>query len=150
MKLHRDPLLELPEDERKRFLATSEELGTFLPELTLRGWAQTVAECRTTYQYALEEYRNDLDGRKNIQRVVDALSPHSLPTLETLLAELDEEFRQVTVAVERPIWGEEIAEADPEKHFFYFRLPRWPGPEIRDGLFRLGYDRELNDALRQA
>ena len=151
MSAERDPLQELPEDERRRFLQAAEGLKTFLPKRHLHHWARVVVECSGLYQYTMEEYQNDLDGRLTIQRVLESLPAHSLPEVERILEEIDEQFREVTIGFERPVWGWNLAGTNPNpKYFFYFRLPHAPGEDMRKGLLGLGFGRELNEILRQS
>ncbi len=147
MTSRRDPLLELPDEERVLFLKKAKSSW---PHLLLSGWAQTVDECRAVYLYSLEEYCNDLDRRWLIKSSLERARPGMLPTAEAIVQELDEEFRRLTIAVDRPLWNESVANTDPVGHFFYFRLPHLPGKELRDGLRAQGYEEQLNQVLRAA
>lgn len=96
---------------------------------SLEQWARTVADVERGYPLTLDDYLNDLDVRHAL-RHVDASSPEA-----DLLVALDDRFRAATYPSGECVWGEENAAAeawDRERHWYYWRLPRHPGPAFQD------------------
>ena len=145
----RDPLDEVPEDEKVRFLDAAEVVGGAFPKMLLQDWAHMVGECRQGFPFSIEEYQNDLDGRMLLGRVLERADPERLPSVTVIVDQLDKEFREATIEVGRPVWFQDAAQSDPQTYWFYYRLPRQPSEEVLRGLRNLGFQDLVDEVLKQ-
>jgi hypothetical protein len=87
----------------------------------LAQWARTVDDIEHGYALTFDDYLNDLDVRH-------ALSGYP-PTAE--LVALDARFAAHSYLAGGCVWGVENAAAehwDKDTHWYYWRLPKGPGP----------------------
>jgi|APMI01.1.fsa_nt_gi hypothetical protein len=91
------------------------------PSALLEQWARTVQDVARGYALTFDDFLNDLDVRH-------ALSAFpSTPELDAL----DAQFRTHSYPAGGCVWGVENAAAenwDKDTHWYYWRLPRAPGP----------------------
>ncbi len=96
---------------------------------SLEQWARTVSDVEAGYPLTFDDYLNDLDVRHALRHVAtDAAEGQHLSAL-------DDRFRAATYPSGACVWGEETAAAeawDREHHWYYWRLPRHPGPAFQD------------------
>lgn len=98
-----------------------------LDYLILR-WERDVQEIATGYTGGmLDEYLNDMDGRRIINEVWPLASAEQVACYQRRLEEADKRFFAATVPAEACIWGEEN-EAKyhylPEVNWWYYRVPK--------------------------
>jgi hypothetical protein len=101
------------------------------------GWEHTVGQVGSGYPLGLDDYLNDLDGRQLLEEAL-ALAPWSAnPALMKRLSEVDARMKALVVPAPACLWGEAVAEAEgwsAEHEWWYFSLPRSPGPVLREDL----------------
>ena len=89
------------------------------------------------YSLGLDDYLNDLDGRQLIAELRDAFPGAASPTLLERIAAADALIEQAVSPVDECLWGEELADREgwtAEDNWWYFRLPRNPGSQMREEL----------------
>lgn len=95
----------------------------------LAQWARTVEDVERGYPLTLDDYLNDLDLRRTLDEV-------ELTTAQAqVLAAADARFEQASYPAGGCVWGEENAAAEgwsAEVQWYYWRLPRHPGPAFQD------------------
>jgi hypothetical protein len=106
----------------------------------VEAWEKAVAQVEAGYPLGLDDYLNDMDGR---QILVAALDQAGGPAAEAALANrvraADTRMRKVVRQVDECLWGDPVADAEgwtPDENWWYFSLPRAPGPELREDLER--------------
>ena len=108
-----------------------------LEELIAR-WKQ-VATHAAAYDLTLDDWLNDLDLRALIERQLSIASAPLTAELSSGLAAADAEFRRGTRESARSLWGEAgERDHDREMHWWYFRYPSAPGPEMHADLRAAG------------
>ena len=140
----------LPDAEREAFLAAFFRAGGLerwpvRPEELLDQWSRTIEKCRGRYLLGLDDYRHDLTRREILQDVLDAAGNGELVVTCRLLSELDDQFRAVTIALPKPVFPEPWIEREPEKYFFYFRVPHAPDSFLIEGLINMKLIRSEED-----
>jgi hypothetical protein len=130
--------MDVPPNEGALFsqLAQGAIRWTTSPQVMLAEWEKTVEETEMGYPYGLDDFTNDLTVREQLQRVLDAAPDEALPRIRSILVGLDHRFRLATVELRHPIFAADIALAEPEKHFYYFRVPHTASDEIIEDLTR--------------
>lgn len=101
-------------------------------------WERTAEQVERGYAFGLDDYLNDLDARQIIEVVLSAMPEPDGPLLARLRA-ADERMRGATVPSGRCVWSDPQARdrASERRNWWYFLVPRNPGPELA---------RELQDA----
>ncbi len=101
-------------------------------------WEHTAERVERGYGLGLDDYLNDLDARQIIEVVLSAMPEPDGPLLARLRA-ADERLRRATVPSGRCVWGDSTSQdrATERRNWWYFLVPRDPGPELA---------RELADA----
>jgi len=103
----------------------------------VEGWERTAGEVQRGYSLGLDDYLNDLDGRQLIAELRDAFPGAASPTLLERIAAADALIEQAVSPVDECLWGEELADREgwtAEDNWWYFRLPRNPGSQMREEL----------------
>jgi hypothetical protein len=101
------------------------------------GWERTAAQVREGYPLGLDDYLNDVDGRQLIEEVVTGVPDAAEPALELRVQAADLAIQESIVSTEECLWGDAIAESEgwtPADNWWYFGLPRDPGPQLREEL----------------
>jgi hypothetical protein len=101
-------------------------------------WEHTAERVERGYALGLDDYLNDLDARQIIEVVLSAMPEPDGPLLDRLRA-ADDRMRGATVPTSRCVWGDPQPpdRATDRRNWWYFLVPRNPGPELA---------RELTDA----
>jgi hypothetical protein len=102
-------------------------------------WAAVVASIRKGYDLTLDDYLNDMDLRQLIEDALPHATVRGHKQATVRLYELDEQVRALLKEHPRCLWGA-TAEArngwTPEQNWWYFAVPRNPGPRLRQDLDR--------------
>ena len=102
-------------------------------------WERTAANVEAGYPLTLEDYLNDLDARQIIEVVLSAIPEPDGPLLDRLRA-ADERMRHATRPAGRCVWGDSAGERLTERrNWWYFLVPRNPGPELAANLAEAGF-----------
>ena len=141
MKLATRYFGQLPPGEQALFreLASGKLGFPHVPESLIDGFAQAIEQLKSGYPLGLDDYTNELTAREIIQEVIDEAPEEAFPRLQRQLDELDEEFRQTTIKLAEPVFAADESTRDPEKFFYYWRVPRNPGKEMLEDLVRSKY-----------
>ena len=127
-------------DAVSRFLKTRgcpAEVAAAGLEGLVAGWERTAAQVRGGYPLGLDDYLNDVDGRQLIEDVVASVPEASEPALMLRIQAADLAIQESIVSTEECLWGDAIAESEgwtPGDNWWYFGLPREPGPQLREEL----------------
>ena len=100
-------------------------------------WEKTAAQVRTGYPLGLDDYLNDMDARQLIDEALNAAPDVVDGAARERIAAADRVVRGALAPGDECLWGEELARRDgwtPDHHWWYFGLPRDPGPQLRDEL----------------
>ncbi|MEP6762815.1 MAG: hypothetical protein ABJB66_00825 [Gemmatimonadaceae bacterium] len=95
----------------------------------VKRWTQIVADVGRGYALTFDDYLNDLDLRRQIDQRLWELELGETNVdegIREVLADVDETFREVTVAMEENVWGDENARDEgwsAEREWFYYRMP---------------------------
>ena len=141
MKLATRYFDQLPPGEQILFrqLASGKLGFPHVPESLIDQFAHAIEEAKSVYAYGLDDYTNDLTAREIMQEIIDEAPDGAFPCLQGQLDRLDEQFREATVKLTEPVFAADEATADPEKFFYYWRVPRNPGREMLEDLLRSKY-----------
>ncbi len=100
-------------------------------------WEHAVDQVASGYPLGLDDYLNDLDGRQLLDEAL-ALAPWTAnAALRQRVGEADARMRSLVVPAPGCLWGETVAEAEgwtANHEWWYFSLPRSPGPVLREDL----------------
>jgi hypothetical protein len=100
-------------------------------------WERAVRDVERGYPLGLDDYLNDLDGRQLLE---EALPLAAVPDREAARARIraaDERMKRCVRSTDECLWGDRVAEAEgwtPIENWWYFRVPRSPGPLLREDL----------------
>ena len=132
---------QLPPGEQSLFreLASGKLGFPHVPESLIDGFAHAILESKSGYPYGLDDYTNELTAREIMQEIIDEAPEDAFPCLQRQLDELDQEFRKATVKLAEPVFAADEATRDPQKFFYYWRVPRNPGREMLEDLVRSKY-----------
>lgn len=107
-------------------------------------WERIVDEVVRGYGLSIDDYLNDMDLRDIVDGALGAATEKQSAALRGRMAAADEQFLAATV-VTRSLWGEIDADdpldeeaLDPERSWWYFRRPRFPGPSLAEDLEAAG------------
>jgi hypothetical protein len=94
-------------------------------------WQQTVEEIERGYKGLVEEYMNDMDGRRILHEVWPLASADQASFYQARVDEADNKFFAATVPAEECILGghnEARHGYRPEVDWWYYRVPKDKGP----------------------
>jgi hypothetical protein len=89
-------------------------------------WERTVASITNGYSFGLDDYLNDMDGRKILNEVLDIATDEQKNLIEARIKIADESFFSLTSLSPRCIWGElnELKYGySRDKDWWYYRIP---------------------------
>jgi hypothetical protein len=105
----------------------------------MAAWEQTAAAIEAGYSLTLDDYLNDLDARQILEIVLRAIPHPDGPLLDRLRA-ADARVRAATVPARQCIWGDGGERGwTARRNWWYFVVPRAPGPDLADDLAREGF-----------
>ena len=98
-------------------------------------WEYAVEDVEQGYPLGFDDYLDDMDGRQLLEGAL-AVAPaeqrrEALPRLKAA----DERMKAVLIPAKRCLWGAETAAEKgwtAEKQWWYFSVPREPGPELAE------------------
>jgi hypothetical protein len=93
-------------------------------------WENAVASIEQRSGYAVEEYRNSLDGRRILHEVFTLASADQQDVMRERVAAADDRFRSITSESAECVWGSTVAARrgyTREQHWWYYRWPRQIG-----------------------
>jgi hypothetical protein len=96
-------------------------------------WEKAVARIADSERqgYLVEEYYNDLAGRRILSEVLPLATEEQQRAVTERIAAADVLFQATTVVTDECIWGAAVATRHsytPNTHWWYFRWPRVIGP----------------------
>jgi len=100
-------------------------------------WERTTTEVERGYTLGLDDYLNDLDGRQILEDAIELLPEADAESVLQRIESPDQRLKRATTPVAVSLWGQSVAESegwDPENNWWYFRVPRAPGPLLREDL----------------
>jgi hypothetical protein len=100
-------------------------------------WAEVVGQLRAGYSLTLDDYLNDMDVRQLIEETLPHASVRAHKQATVRLFTLDEEAQSVLVLTPRCLWGPKVEAAKgwtPEQNWWYYAVPRNPGPQLKADL----------------
>ena len=96
-------------------------------------WRDTATAIRAGYNLTLDDYLNDMDARQLIDDTLPHTTPRGHKQAIVRLYEIDESVRPHLRPIDKCLWGPK-AEADnnwtPDQNWWYFSLPKSPGPQL--------------------
>ena len=102
-------------------------------------WEKTVESILQGYDFGLDDFLNDLDGRQLISELM-ALNEGSFGRrYQDRIRRADERMRQAVRFTSRCIWGEEAAAEhgwSPDRNWWYFSEPKTASRELLKDLKR--------------
>src|SRR5262249_26241710 len=127
-------------DEERRFLR-AKRAAPHVIEGGLAGliesWERASYDIEREYPLGMEDYLNDMDARQLIEDLVRAVPASLTPDLRQRLSDADSSARAGLQAVDECLWGSAVAVREgwtPEGNWWYFNLPRTPGPQMSEEL----------------
>jgi hypothetical protein len=99
-------------------------------------WAEVVDAVQRGYDLTLDDYLDDMDGRDILVGALAAATEKEREAASVLVDHADQLFLAATRPC-GPVWGPAVAEEDhhdPDRQWWYFRCPRYPGPMLEDEL----------------
>ena len=101
------------------------------------GWEKTSAQVRAGYPLGLDDYLNDVDGRQLIEEVIAGVPGAGNEALLKRIEAADVAMQEAILPTDECLWGDELADREewtPGDNWWYFGLPRNPGPQLREEL----------------
>jgi hypothetical protein len=101
----------------------------------VQSWERVVEYVKSGYDFGLDDYLNDMDGRQLLDEALQAV-----PSDRTLLERVrraDEAMKRLVRSTGRCLWGKKSASQhgwSPEKNWWYFSVPIAAGPELTEDL----------------
>ena len=130
------------DDQIRRFLrarGVAEHVAAGGLDGLLAAWEATVGQVEDGYDLTLDDYLNDLDARQIIEVVLSAIPEPDGPLLDRL-READGRMRAATVPAGGCVWADGAQDDWHERrNWWYFVVPRNPGPDLKDDLDRGGF-----------
>ena len=97
----------------------------------VEAWEKTVAQVEAGYPLGLDDYLNDMDGREILGTALGVAGYSVDHTLADRVRAADERLREQVRPAAECLWGYSVGEAagwTPVANWWYFSLPRRPGP----------------------
>jgi hypothetical protein len=94
-------------------------------------WENTVNSVVQGYEFGLDDYLNDLDGRQLISEVMPL--DHVVSGLKERVCRADERMMKAVRPAGECLWGNAAAARhkwSAEKNWWYFSAPKTAGPEL--------------------
>ena len=130
----------MKDDEVTRFLrgrGCPNDVANAGLEGLVESWERTAAQVRGGYPLGLDDFLNDVDGRQLIEDLVAAVPGAAEPAMLLRIQAADLAIQESIVSTDECLWGDAIAESEgwtPADNWWYFGLPREPGPQLREEL----------------
>jgi hypothetical protein len=94
-------------------------------------WESIAQDVAAGYDFAMEDYLNDLDARQILAEALPHVAVAWLAEFQARLDAADELFRKHTTEIPECLWGDENAfemNWTPSANWWYYRIPEHPGP----------------------
>ena len=114
-------------------------------ERLVDAWEKTVASIVQGYEFGLDDYLNDLDGRQLISEAMAIDEVAGQLKYGERVQRADERMRKVVRLTEKCLWGNAAAKRhgwSADKNWWYFSVPKTAGPELLVDLNSDGRDEE--------
>jgi len=101
------------------------------------GWEEASAQIEDGYDRGLDEYLTDLDARQLLEEALEVADPDTRIMVEARVRAADERIRSSVDPLDECLWGAKVADSEgwtPEHNWWYFSLPRDPGPMLREDM----------------
>ncbi len=127
-------------DEVMRFLTARgcpDDVAKAGLEGLVAAWERTGLQVRAGYPLGHDDYLNDVDGRQLIEEIVAAVPAAGSARLLSRIEAADVAMQEAIVPTDECLWGDELADREdwtPGDNWWYFGLPRDPGPQLREEL----------------
>jgi hypothetical protein len=102
-------------------------------------WEHAVEQVNDGYPLGLDDYLNDLDGRQLLEEALDLIPAREREKLLERLRPVDQRMKLMVTITDRCLWGDGVVASQgwtPEDEWWYFSVPRNPGPLLREDLKR--------------
>jgi len=102
-------------------------------EKLVEAWESTVASIIRGYEFGLDDYLNDLDGRQLISELMEIADAPSRLKYGERVRRVDERVRTILRPTGECLWGKAAAARHGwtvEKNWWYFSVPQTAGPEL--------------------
>lgn len=96
-------------------------------------WEKTAEAVETGYSLGLDDYLNDMDSRQLIEEALEFASEIETLQVKARLAAADKRMRAALKPRPSCLWGEGIGryhDWSPDRNWWYFSVPRAPGPDL--------------------
>ncbi len=103
----------------------------------VQAWERVVGEVERGYEWGLDDYLNDLDGRQLAEDTLLVAAPEDRMVGLRRLRLADDRMKAVVRPIERCLWGDGVADGEewtPEKNWWYFNVPRRLEGELKEDL----------------
>ena len=100
-------------------------------------WERVVSEVENGYRLGLDDYLNDLDGRQLLDEVLAIAPLERRRAVAGRVEAADERMKRRVRRTPECLWGRRVADSEgwtPDDNWWYFNLPRAPGPLLREDL----------------
>lgn len=102
-------------------------------------WEDTVESIGRGYQFGLDDYLNDLDGRQLIEEAMAIDGAANRLKYGDRLRRADERMRKLVKPTRHCLWGDQAATEhrwSAERNWWYFSEPKTAGRELLEDLKR--------------
>jgi hypothetical protein len=96
-------------------------------------WEETVESIAQGYEFGLDDYLNDLDGRQLIEEVMAINEVPNRLKYGDRVRRADERMRKLVRETDECLWGNAAAKRhrwSADKNWWYFSVPKTAGPEL--------------------
>ena len=110
-------------------------------------WERAVEQVVAGYPLGLDDYLNDLDGRQLLEEALAFAPSGERDGVCGRLRTVDDRMKARVSVADECLWGDAVAEAEgwtAERNWWYFSLPRAPGPLLKEDLDHIGYKKPEN------
>jgi hypothetical protein len=108
----------------------------------VESWERTVGEIEAGYRLGIDDYLNDMDGRQLLEDAWGAANDAMRKKFQPRLRAADERARAALAAVDRCLWGADVARYHgwtAAKQWWYFMRPRSAGEDLERELKEMGF-----------
>ena len=88
-----------------------------------------IKEVENGYDFSIYDYLNDLTIRDHVEKILRTAPSTLLEKLSREIQIVDQRFKDATVKLEKP-----LRKDNKEVSWWWYRIPRNPGEELRDDL----------------
>lgn len=105
----------------------------------VENWERVVRDVAKGYNLTFDDYLNDMDGRQLLENAMGLAPEEIREAYRERVKATDTRAEAALVPSSRCIWGQIVADEEgwkAERNWWYFRLPRAPGPRLTEELKR--------------